>query len=91
MGLRDGLAAGKVDAALLGATLLPIIPAAATVVALPLALDIHGQIVFGVGVVVRDGKQHPAARPLVDFLTGLARQSMLENAGFLPRTAVRKP
>jgi len=90
MGLREGFATGNVDAAILYATLLPMLPAGATVVALPPDLDMHDLIVFGVGAVVRDSRQHPAAGRFVDFLIGSAGQSILQDAGFLPRAQVRE-
>jgi molybdate transport system substrate-binding protein len=84
--MRDGFAAGEVDAAILYATFPPAFIAGTTPIALPPSLDMHDQIVFGVGAVVRDGTQHPAARPFVDFLIGPSGQTLLEQAGFLPRS-----
>lgn len=77
------LAERRVDAAIVYASSAPLFPASA-VVPLPPNLDLHDRIAFTVGAVLRDGRRHPAADRLVDFLVGPDGQALLVEAGFLP-------
>jgi molybdate transport system substrate-binding protein len=84
-GLRERLAAGEVDAAIIYASMLAAFRAAGTAIPLAPSEDMHDRIVFGAGAIVRDGWPHQAAETFVNFLIGPAGQALFEQAGFLPR------
>lgn len=85
--LRGWLESGEVDAAVMYVNMAPAL-APAAMIPLPEELDLHETIAFGVGVVVRAGRQHPAAEWLVEFLLSDAGQAILTESGFLPSSVV---
>jgi ABC-type molybdate transport system substrate-binding protein len=65
--------------------MLEAFAAAGTAIPLLAPDDLSDRIVFGAGVIVRNDQAHPAATRFVAFLVGPLGQSVLTQAGFLPR------
>ena len=85
-GLHDTLASVGVDAVVLYASMLEAFSHAGTAIPLAAPHDMNDRIVFGAGAIVRDGHMHPTAARFVAFLVGTLGQSLLTQAGFLPRS-----
>ncbi|MCA9879577.1 MAG: substrate-binding domain-containing protein [Thermomicrobiales bacterium] len=81
--LRNWLATGEVDAAVLYASMVNAFPGTRSL-ALPPALDMHDQVLFAICVIGRDGAPHPAAGRFVSWMLGPAGQATLRAGGFLP-------
>lgn len=81
--LRDGLASGAVDAAIVYGHMAPMFPAAEAV-SLPPDQDWHDRVIFGIGKVTRQPPPEPAAEQFVDWMLRGEGQQILLRAGFAP-------
>ncbi|MFT4039330.1 MAG: substrate-binding domain-containing protein [Thermomicrobiales bacterium] len=81
--LREGLASGAVDAAIVYGHMAAMFPAAEAV-SLPSEQDWHDRVVFGIGAVTRAAALHPAAATFVDWMRHGEGRQILLRAGFTP-------
>ncbi len=89
--LPSYLSDGRADAGILYASEAWALGETVATVALPLDFDLRDEIAFTIGVVTRDGRDHPIAQRFVSHLLGPVGQELLVDHGFLPANDIADP